>query len=116
MRLILRALGDPALEQILLRAGEFLVRVRRRHEVIGVLGEDAFDELARVRLAGDESLGGDGGLAHIEAELGLALLLVRAVAVKAVVGKNRPDVAVVIDLLGGRGGSGGSGGNGPDDG
>ena len=37
-------------------------------------------------------------LADVEAELALAVVLVEAVAVEAVVGQDRPDVAVVADL------------------
>ena len=115
VRLILSPLSDPALEQILLRTRELLVRVRRRHQVVGVFGEDALHQLALVGLAGNEGLLRDGVLAHIEAELGLALLLVGAVAEEAVVGKDRADVAVVIHLLragGGRGDGSGQQGDG----
>ena len=110
VRLILSPLSDPALEQILLRTRELLVRVRRRHQVVGVFGEDAFDQLALVGLAGNEGLLRDGVLAHIEAELGLALLLVGAVAEEAVVREDGSDVAVVIHPLRASGGRGESGG------
>src|ERR1051325_1834862 len=103
MPLILRALGDPAAERFLLRRREVLVRGLRRHDVVLVRGEDALDDLRLVGLAGhDGDLAGFGRLerlgAEVDAEAALARLGVEAVAVKARVRHDRPDVAVEIHL------------------
>ena len=49
---------------------------------------NAADELAFVRLAGDEGLLGEGLVADVEAELPFAVVLVEAVTVEAVVGED----------------------------
>src|SRR5437763_1261704 len=51
----------------------------------------------------------EGGLAHVETQFPLALLLIGAVAGVAVVGEDGPDVAVVVDLRGRRRRLGGAG-------
>src|SRR6185295_18854429 len=78
--------------------GQLLVRLGRRHHLFLIGGEDTFDELAFVRLAGDEGFLFEDGGAVVEAELGLALVLVRTVTGEAVVGEDRADVAVVAEL------------------
>ena len=75
------------------------MRRRRRHEIVSVGGENAADQFTLVRFSGDEGLLGECLFADVEAELGLAFLLVRAVAKEAVVGEDRPDIAVVRDFL-----------------
>ena len=56
--LVLRPLGDPLLEQILLGRRERLVAARRGHHLLGVVAQHALDQLALVRLAGNDRLGG----------------------------------------------------------
>ena len=62
--------------------------------------EDARDQLALVRLAGHDRPGLDGVVALVEPQVGLAGGAVRAVAGEAVLGQDRPDVAVVFELVG----------------
>ena len=92
-----RAGGDPALEGRDLLQVERLVEVGRRHDVAGILAADPADELARVRVAGDEHR--ERLLLHVEAHIRLALGLVGTVARVAVVGEDRPDVAREVDVL-----------------
>jgi hypothetical protein len=95
---------------------EGLVLLRRRHDLVLVLADDALEERALVRLALK-----DGGrlflavLGHarrkeagfsVEAEARLAGTGIRAVAVEAVFGDDRTDVAVELDFLFGREGGG----------
>ena len=103
---VFRALGDPSLENLLLRGGQRTVRIRRRHHLVGVGRRQTFDELARSGVAGHEGFLLQRGVADVEAQLGLALVAVRAVAVETVLGQNRTDVLVVIHL-GAEGGQGG---------
>ena len=87
------AFGDPAAEDVGLRRGQpRLVRVRRRHQLVLVGGDDAFDERADLGLAGDERFLGQGGLAEVEAQLALAVRLILAVAAEAVVREDGQDV------------------------
>lgn len=58
---------------------------------------DALDELAGGGVAGDDGGGGDGVVAEIEAEVGLAGIGVAAVAGEAFGGKERADGEVVGD-------------------
>jgi hypothetical protein len=67
------------------------------------VGEDAGEEFAVFGLAGDDGASavvlGVGALGDVEAELGLALLFIGAVAIEALVGKDRADVAIEAGRL-----------------
>ena len=54
VRLILGALGDPPLEDVLLLGRERLLGRRRRHHLVGVGRVDPLDQLALVELARDD--------------------------------------------------------------
>ena len=99
MRLVLGPFGDPALEHFLLLGRELLVRRRRRHQLFGIVGTDARDQLAFLRLARHDGAAFDRRLAPIEPQVGLAGGAIRPVAGKAVFGQDRPNVAVVADRL-----------------
>ena len=80
------AFGDPPAEEVHLRLGQpRLVRLGRRHEFVLVGGHDALDERADVGLARHERFLGQGSLADVESELGLAVRFVLAVAAETVV-------------------------------
>ena len=79
------------------------MRIGRRHEIVRILGEDAPDQLALVWFAGHDGLFGNRRLAHVQAEFALALVRVRAVTIETVLGKNRPDVAIIAELRFGSG-------------
>ena len=88
----------------------------RRHDLLFVLGNDALVERALVGLAFDDGrrfflavlrlARGEEARFGVEAQAGLAGGGIRAVAVEAVFGDDRSDVAVELDLLFGREGSG----------
>ncbi len=97
------ALLDPQLEQRDLPRRQRLAGRRRGHAPLRVLLGDALVQLALVQLAGDDgaflgAVAEEPGL-RVEAEVGLALVLVGAVTLEAVVGQDRLDVAVEIDGL-----------------
>ncbi len=107
VRGILRAFLHPALEDRLLSLGDRLFRRRWRHEFIRVRMEDAGDEFAGGGLAGHK--GARARLRRlqrlftdVQAQPALAALLVRTVAVVAVVGQDGPDVALKIQRGGGK--------------
>ena len=98
MVLIFGALCDPTCEHSLVARGEFFVGVGRRHHLVLVLRVDAHDEFALRRLARGKGLFGERRLAHVKAKLALAVRGVGAVASEAVVGQQRPHIAVELDL------------------
>ena len=68
------AFGDPAAQDIHLIFGQpGLVRLRRRHELILVGRDDALNQGADIRLARHERFLGEGRLADVQSELGLAV-------------------------------------------
>ena len=99
----LRALHDPAAQQVHLRGGQLLARLGGRHVVVVFRREcDDGEQAALLRLACDE--GKPAGIKFLErvflqvqAQAGLAFVLVRAVAGVAVLGKDGADVAPEID-------------------
>jgi len=107
-----RTLGDPAAEEGDLFGRDVFVGVGRGHLLFGVLREQAEDELALFGFAGGDDEAavalGDGVVAFVEAELGLAVVGVLAVAVETVFREDGADVAVELEL-GGRGGAGSGG-------
>ena len=72
--------------------------VGRRHHLVLVLRVDAHDEFALGGLAREKRFFGERRLAHVEAKLTLAVGGVGAVASEAVVGQQRPHIAVELDL------------------
>ena len=92
-----------------------------RHEVVFVLGEDAFNDFRCLGLTWDDGnlptlARLQGEFADVETEVSLARLRVEAVAVETGVRHNRTDVAVeadgVIGLVGGDQGGQAEDGNG----
>ena len=75
------------------------MRLRRRHELVLIRGDDALDEFADVGLAGDEGFLGQGGVAHVEPQLALAVRFILTVATEAVVRKDRQYVAAEAHRL-----------------
>ena len=95
-----RALIYPTFEQGDLRGGEFAFRIRRRHQVIGVLSRDALNQLAHRAFARNHH-----GIFHtkrplfrVQPQLRLARFLVRSVTVKTIVREDGQDVAGEIHL------------------
>ena len=70
--LVLSAFGDPPLEELLLFGREHLLHARWRHHLLGILGEDAVEGDARIRVAGHDGATFDGGITVVEPEVGLA--------------------------------------------
>ena len=95
--LVDRTGGDPPLEQVFLRVGERLLRVRRRHHDVGIGGTNPRGQSARRRVAGHhrppaafERAG--RRLSGVESEP--RLLRAGSMACVAIFGEDRPDVAV----------------------
>ena len=96
MLLVFGSLGDPSLEEILLSGRQLLVGVWRRHQVVFVCRENPVDQGTGVRFAGDKRLHRQRFLANVETQICLPMFGVGTVAVEAVVGKDRPDVAIEL--------------------
>ena len=107
---VLGALLDPAAEDRDLIGGEVrLFAGRGRHVLVGVGRGDPLDERAFVGLAGNDGrvaaeIGG-GSVAEVEAQIGLAMLGVGSVAIKAVAREDGSDVLVEADFFGRSGGA-----------
>jgi len=91
-------LFDPSLESVLLRVGQGLVRLRRRHDCVGIIGEDARPGFTLRRISRHDRLVASeirvGTIGGVETQVGFACLPVKTVAGEAVFRKDGPDVAV----------------------
>ena len=104
MPLVVRALFEPLLEHRHLPRRELLVRLGRRHDVVGIRRRDAppqraLRHLPRHHRAQPFAQVRARAVLGIQTQLRLALLLIRPVAREAVVRQNRPHVVVEIHLL-----------------
>ena len=98
-----RAFFDPAAEGLPLLGRKLrLMGLRGRHHFFRILGEQTLPEFGLRRVARDDRADavvvGQGALAGVEAEVGLAMLRVEAVAGEALLGKDRADLPVEGDL------------------
>jgi hypothetical protein len=103
------ALFDPALEECTLRGRQrFFVRVGRRHNLVGILAEDALPRFRIRKVTGhdgaDTTAVRGGGVELVEAEFGFAIAGVAAVAGETIIGEDRADVFVITHRVDGRGG------------
>ncbi len=101
--LILGPFVDPAAERVDLLGAELLVRARRRHHHFFVFARHARDHIALVGAAGHNREDTrvcflDRGVVLVEAQARLARLVVKAVTLKAVLGQDRPHVAIERQL------------------
>jgi hypothetical protein len=97
-----RALFDPLLDLLLLGRRQGLVRLRRGHDLVLVVGDDAQPDLALRQIAGHDRDGAAFALlvqpvGRIQAHFGLALPGIDPVTGEAIVRQNGPDVAVELD-------------------
>src|SRR5688572_23733793 len=99
MRLVLRALRDPAFEQILLRGRKLLVAVRGGHAILRVGSENAGDEFAFIGLTRNDHTLLDGNRSIVEPQFRFAMAFVGAMAAEAVVREDGADVAVELNFL-----------------
>ena len=103
VRLVRRPLSDPPLEDIDLFVGEPAdLGFRRRHYGIGIGGDDSCDEFARGDILRHDRPGAAveftrSPLGDVEPQTRLPVAAVGTVAGKAVVGEDRPDVAIERD-------------------
>ena len=102
VRLVNRAFRDPAFDRVFLLRRQLLVRLRRRHDVVAIIGKNACDDFTLLRLTRHDRhhiilrfL--QRFLTNIQPQPGLPRLRIEAVAVKAGVRKNRPNIAVKAD-------------------
>jgi hypothetical protein len=108
--LVESSLIDPALKDRDLARGETAeLGLGRWHHLLLVGARDSEEDFAFGALSGHdrrESLPGPGcALAGVEAQTSLSILLVRTVAVVALVRENRPDLPVEVDRGRGRRGT-----------
>ena len=101
MFFVVRALFDPVADQLDLRRSQLHARIRRRHQVIGVLGVDATPCIALLKIARNDGPNSftirERPFARIHPELGFAFVRIRPVALEARFRKDRSDVAIEIN-------------------
>ncbi len=95
---------DPALDQRNLLARQAMTGAGGRHAFVGRSRCNAADQVARGRIAVDNHRGpvaaGENALPPIEPQVGFAFRVIRTVTGKTGLGKDRPDLAIEIDLGG----------------
>ncbi|HBO51344.1 MAG TPA: hypothetical protein DD471_05110 [Planctomycetes bacterium] len=96
-------LGDPLFDQLNLRRVELQPGLLRRHALIFILVDKAKVEFALFRLTGDNQLlivqFRAKPLLCVEAQVRLALALIRPVAFEAIVTEQRTNLPVEVNLL-----------------
>ena len=101
VRLVVSPVPDPPPECLDLDVGQRLVMASRRHDLLGVGGRDAANQLAFLRTAGYDGrhtriAAAQCAVAKIQLQLSLPGLLIGAVAQRAVLGENRLHLALII--------------------
>ncbi len=107
------ALFDPVLQKRDFGLGKLLAGLWRWHLVVGIVGRNASDQFALLRVTRQDglmtaqtSLGPFGCIQAQSILSTFALLGVRAVTLETVVGKNAADVAIKVNRLRSLGGTG----------
>ena len=99
---VLRPLRDPALQEVDLLRRQIAVRLRRRHLRVRVGRSDSREQFALGQVCRINRrhavIDLSGPFARVEPQAGLALGRIRPVALKTVLGENRPNVAIEINL------------------
>src|ERR1035441_3363700 len=96
---ILGPCANPTTQQFFLSGGKDLVRLRRRHHLHLVKTKAAGDQFALLWFARNDGAFGNRVFPDIQAELSFARVLVRAMAMKAIIGEDRPDISIVTDPI-----------------
>src|SRR5687768_3680240 len=100
MSLPLRPLLDPSLDQCDLLGLELLARLARWHDLVFVVSGNALEQRTVTRLTGDDDHRlirlAEEAFLRVEPQVGLALVLVGAVAGEAVFRQDRADVAIEV--------------------
>ena len=104
MGLVLGPFLHPPREDLFLLCAQRLLRGRRGHHVVGIVGVDAVEEGGGVGVARDQGAELDRRVALVEPQAGLAGGAVGPVAGEAVLDQERPNVFVVGKVRGGSGG------------
>ncbi len=97
MRTPLRSRFDPPDQRLDLVLAELPLRIGRRHPQVGIGGRDSLDQLALAGMPGVDDR--SGPLGSIEAQIGLASTGIWPMTEQAVLGEDRANVAVEINLI-----------------
>ena len=92
---IFRSRFDPALQDVFLSSGEFFVRLRRRHDLILILADDAAPDLGFGDVSRHDGPLRRGTVKGIEAQVSLPILWIEAVTGETIVRENGPNIAIV---------------------
>lgn len=100
MIFVMGSLLDPKAQDFLLFLSEAVNRIDRRHMIICIFGEDAFDQFRLFGLAGNDGIELGCSFKGIESQVSFALLLVKSMTEEAVVRENGANVPVVANCPG----------------
>ena len=111
--LIFGPLGNPLFQEFNLPGRQFFAGTRWRHLQIFVAGDDASHQFTGLGLCRNDRRPSrltrfHRGVFQIQSQACLTLVLIRAMTLKAVIRKNRPDISIERDLIVGRTSGGGS--------
>ena len=90
-------LSDPFGDQIALFLGDRFACFWGRHDRIGVIGEDAFEDCAGLGVSRKNGVCIEGCLAIIESQVGLSRVGVRTMAGEAGIGEDGSDISIEFD-------------------
>ena len=98
-----RTLLDPFVEDGDLVGRDLFAALRGRHLLVLVGGMDAHREIALLQIAGDNGVHAvlfrERAFAGVDPAVALAIFRIEAVTLEAVLGKDRPHIAVKVDLV-----------------
>ena len=100
VRLVLRPLSNPPLEQFLMLRRQRLLRGRGRHYLFGIVGKNPVEHDARIDVPWDDRPRLHGVVPHVETQIGLAAGAVCPVAGEAVLHQDRADVLIKREAIG----------------
>ena len=100
--LVLRDILNPFLQRVHLAGFQFLARIWRGHDDVGIFGGDVPPEFTLFEVSrrngGVPFAGGSSVFKGVQAQVRLAFSALEPVAVEAVVSQDGPDIAIEADL------------------
>ncbi len=99
VRGIIGAGRDPSFEQLFLVFGQATIRLRRRHEFIGIRRTNPGNHRTRVHVSRHNRTVTNRSLPIIDAQICLSLIAVLPMTVEAVLSQDWTDIAIEVDLF-----------------
>ena len=100
VRLERSARGDPLFQDLSLLDGKLFVKIGRRHDFISIVAIQTPNQFAGIQISRLHHTGHSGS--GVQSQISLSLSFIGTVAGKAMVGKDRPDIAMEIGNIRGQ--------------